>query len=141
MFYSSPNLGGSSKPSLKPLLYSAAIFPGIGQWMQKRPVAAFVYGGAGTIASLIFIAVLWQSMSDAIRIIHGAWTWGINPEDVRAVFTPLLKSSAFLLVVYLANVYDTWYAWYRAYTLWRSLNSPGPLEQQPDQAGSAARRG
>ncbi|MCS6771526.1 MAG: hypothetical protein NZ740_05825 [Kiritimatiellae bacterium] len=119
MFYPQP-ARISEKPSLKPLLYSAAIFPGVGQWLQRRIVACCVYGGAGAVATLIFLNVLWLKGPDAVRILVDAWTTGVDPEEARAVFLPLVKSSVFLIAVYLANVYDTWYAWRKAMIAWKA---------------------
>jgi phage-related minor tail protein len=60
----------------------------------------------------------------AIRILLNAWTWGINPDEAREVLSPILKTAAFLICVYVANVYDVWYAWYRSVRAWRSAASP-----------------
>lgn len=123
MFYTTPTDAPTSKPDIKPVLYSAAIFPGFGQWRQRRPAAALLYGGAGVLSTLLFLLMLYRYGLDAIRIFRGAWTWGVEPDEVRAVLIPLMKSSGFLIGVYLASLYDTWYAWYRALRAWQAVEA------------------
>jgi hypothetical protein len=120
MFYATPSAPPPTRPDRKAILYSAAIFPGVGQYHQRRLAAALLYGGVGALASLLFLAMLGRHGPSAIRILRGAWTWGVNPDDVREVYGPILKTGAFLVGVYLANVYDAWYAWYRALRAWRA---------------------
>lgn len=123
MFYYTPADAPVTKPDTKPILYSAAIFPGLGQWHQKRLLAALLYGGIGLMATLLFLTMLSRHGLDAIRVTRGAWTWGVDPEETRAAFIPILKSGGFLIGVYLASLYDTWYAWYRAMRAWRAAQT------------------
>lgn len=123
MFYATSTGAPATKPDTKPILYSAAIFPGLGQWHQKRLPAAILYGGVGMMATLLFLLMLSRHGLDAIRVTRGAWTWGVEPDEAREAFLPILKSGGFLLAVYLASVYDTWYAWYRAWRAWRAAES------------------
>ncbi len=120
MFYTTPTGVPPTRPDKKAILYSALIFPGIGQYHQKRLPAALLYGGVGMLASLLFLLMLGRHGMDAFRVTRGAWTWGVDPEEVRAVFIPILKSGGFLLGVYLASLYDVWYAWYRAMRAWQA---------------------
>ena len=119
MFFTAPAVPPAEKPRKTAILYSAAIFPGLGQFQQKRIAAGALYFSAGLLASILFVVLLARHGPDAARAVWDAWTYGIDPEQTRAAFVPILKSAGFLLLIYAANVYDAWYAWYRSLLAWR----------------------
>ncbi|HMP76669.1 MAG TPA: hypothetical protein PKE12_10275 [Kiritimatiellia bacterium] len=112
-------------PDRKAIFYSAAVFPGLGQFRQKRIPAATLYAAAGALASTIFIVVLVRHGMDAARITWQAWTYGIDPDEARTAFFPILKSGAFLIGIHLANIYDVVYAWYRHRLVWADMQERG----------------
>lgn len=122
MFFMTPAAPPNEKPRKTAILYSAAIFPGLGQFQQKRVAAGTLYFSAGLLASILFVAVFARHGADAIRIVWDGWTYGIDPERARTAFLPILKSASFLLLIYAANVYDVWYAWYRSLIAWREAS-------------------
>ena len=119
MFFTTPDATPTGKPRKTAILYSAAIFPGLGQFQQKRIVAGTTYFCTGLLASILFIIMLTRHGLDAARIVWDAWIFGIDPEQTRATLVPIMKSAGFLLLIYAANVYDVWYAWYRSMLAWR----------------------
>ena len=126
MLFTAPPVRPQRKPDINPILFSALIFPGLGQFYQKRYGAALLYASAGLLASALFVFMLWQHGRCALSLVWKAWTSGIDPETTRATFLPILKSAGFLIGLHLANVYDAWYAWYRSHRAWRESESrPG----------------
>lgn len=121
------------RPWWRPILYSAAIFPGAGQWVQRRIVAALVYGSAGALATVLFVAMLARHGLEMVRVMRGAWTWGIDPQQVQTVVAPIVKTGGFLIAVYVANLFDTAYAAYRRLRAWDE-----PAETGEDRPGPTA---
>lgn len=126
MFFPSRSTTKSAdRPWWRPILYSAAIFPGTGQWMQRRVAAALVYGSAGALATVLFVAMLARHGLEMVRVMRGAWTWGIDPNEVQTVVGPIVKTGGFLIAVYFANLFDTAYATYRRLRAWDALPKNG----------------
>lgn len=114
-------------PSSMPILYSACVFPGTGQFMQKRMVAGLLYSIACGIAVLVFLAVFTRYFHPIAQ----GWADRLIGDHVSHPDAPpartLLKPGLYLLAIYFANVYDVTYAWYRARLAWRkdSPREPG----------------
>ncbi len=120
MFFTAPAVPPKERPRKTPILYSAAIFPGLGQFTQRRAAAGTLYAGAGLLASILFVAMLARHGADAARAAWDAVAGGLDPDRARAAFIPILKTGALLLLIYTANLYDVWYAWYRGLLAWRA---------------------
>ena len=126
MFFVTPAKRPESEPSLDPVICSAVIFPGLGQYKQRRFGPALLYAGATIIATVIFGAMLARHGLELLRLARDAWTREIDPVALRATVMPMMQAAGFLLGVYLASLYDTWYAWYRSMRAWREPPAPGP---------------
>lgn len=129
MFFNAPPERPESKPPLTPILYSAVIFPGIGQFQQRRKGAGLLYVSAATVACILFVAMLAMHGPPALRATWDMWTSGsVDPSRMLDELKPITQSICFLFAVYLANVYDVWYAWYRTHRVWKQgLTTPPPL--------------
>lgn len=128
MFFVSPAKRPESEPSLDPVICSAVIFPGLGQYKQRRFGPAMLYGGAALIATFVLGAMLARHGMDLFRLAREAWSREISPEEWRISLIPMLKACGFFLGVYVASLYDTWYAWYRSLQAWRT---PPPIPPAP----------
>jgi hypothetical protein len=101
-----------------PVLVSALVYPGLGQFMQSRILPGIVYTALSTLFTVLVCYFTVQYVRPAIE----AWL-GISdgttasPPSLR----PLQLSAGALLVVYLANVYDVWLAHRRK----RRAGTPG----------------
>ncbi len=120
-FFNDPPGQMKTKPSLTPIFLSAAIFPGIGQFQQKRTVAGVVYLASSAIAFLIATTVLAKHLP---TIIHLIWQ-APDSANIREELKPILRALAFFFALYLANVYDVWFAWYRQSLSWKRKTDPG----------------
>ena len=94
----------------KPILFSALLYPGAGQYMVGRKVAAVAYAACFTVALAVFLAFFFRYFSEVWEMLK---TWWSSP-DLAVDATPsarhLLQPGLYLLVVYLANLYDvTWH--------------------------------
>lgn len=130
MFFTTAPIRPTQEPDKKPIFYSVVIFPGLGQFHQRRFGAGLLYTSAGVLTSVIFILLLARHGLEAMRIIVDAWSSGIDPDLTRVTFAPVFKSGAVLIGVYLANIYDVWYAWYRSHRAWRA-DPNGPMPSPP----------
>jgi MFS family permease len=93
-----------------PILYSALIYPGVGQYMMGRKTVGVICATCFTIALAIFVAFFIRFFSEAVHVVKATWAGTYLPEEGmpsrRALFMPLV----YVLLVYLANVYDvTWH--------------------------------
>ena len=105
----SPAPSAARKPaddSWTPVFYSAALYPGIGQWMQHRRNAGLFYGLVFTILALLFTWVMVVYLSQVIPILRDA----LAGEDISGREIPplmnLLKPFAAVLFVYVGNIID-----------------------------------
>jgi hypothetical protein len=96
----------SGDASWTPVILSVAIYPGIGQWMQKRRNAGTFYLAAFTLISLLFSWILFLYLREVIPLLRDALQG--QPLDGRE-FPPLrelLHPFGGLLFIYFANVID-----------------------------------
>ena len=94
--------------SLVPVLLSALVYPGAGQFLQKRFTWGIVYGVAFTVVFIVCCVF-------TVRIVPGYFTAFLRGGELPAPegWDPVIKSLVASLVIYAANVYDAWYAWFR----------------------------
>ncbi|MCZ7592802.1 MAG: hypothetical protein M5U15_11945 [Kiritimatiellae bacterium] len=127
MFFNSLPEHPTEKPSRYPILYSAVIFPGIGQFQQKRPTVGTIYALITLFAAILFVAMLASHGMTALKDAWNAAVGQTDPGDALAELKPVFQAFAFLIAVYVANVYDAWYAWYRINLAWKNDHTPPPL--------------
>lgn len=128
MFFNSLPEHPKEKPPLTPILYSAAIFPGIGQFQQKRSTVGTIYFVITLFALALLVAMLVKHGPPVLRrVLDVLMQQGDEPSAALDDLKPMMRSALFLLVVYVANVYDVWYAWYRINLAWKNDQKPPPL--------------
>ncbi len=82
------------------LLMSALIYPGVGQFMQKRIFWGMVY----SISFTIFFVGL------CIITVRAVWNGILDPSTLRDSLISLKTPFALVVAIWLANIYDTWWA-------------------------------
>jgi hypothetical protein len=122
-----PVAAASKPPSRMPILMSAFGYPGAGQFMQKRWLAAAVYGLAFT-ACLVFFAV------HVFRILSAYYAF---LADFGGTTTPpplplkgILVSFAIAILFYVAALVDAYAGYRRACAEWSARRVP-PSVQVP----------
>lgn len=89
-------------------MLSALVYPGAGQFMQGRMVWGIVYALAFTIVFIITCVFAFRIIPEVFSTL----TQG-GELPTREEFDPLVKALIAGLGIYAANIYDTWYAWFR----------------------------
>ncbi len=109
----------SQPPSKAAILHSAFIFPGAGQYLQKRRGPALLYAVTGGFATALFLFMfaryfhtITQGLVDKIM---GTYVPDPNAPPLRSLLMP----GVYLLIVYLASLYDTAFAWYKEWLRWK----------------------
>jgi uncharacterized membrane protein YkvI len=93
-----------------PVFLSALVFPGLGQFMQKRWVAGAVYASLFLVAFLTFCILILALLINYYRLGFEFDTY--EPQKVH--WLALLLSFLLAFLIYLANVVDTAVAQFRA---------------------------
>ena len=92
--------------SWAPVFCSVAVFPGIGQWMQRRRNAGTFYAGVFLFLAVMFTWVLIVYLKQAIPVIRDALAGvpleGRELPPLRAILMPF----AVVMFIYIANVVD-----------------------------------
>jgi len=92
--------------SWNPVILSVVVYPGIGQFMQRRMFPALAYFCAFTLIVLVFSRITHLYMKQVLELFNLA----LSGETVDAQGLPpikiLLKPFAVLMLIYLANVFD-----------------------------------
>lgn len=93
----------------KPILYSALIYPGVGQYMTGRKTVGVICAACFTIALAIFLTFFIRFFNEAVHVLKATWDGTYNPEEGMPGRRALLMPLAYVVLVYLANLYDvTW---------------------------------
>lgn len=92
--------------SWNPVIMSVVVYPGIGQWMQKRHVSGSVYAIIFTLMAILFAMVFHAYIKTVIPVIHQA----LLGEQVDITTLPplkiLIQPFAIVVFIYFANVVD-----------------------------------
>lgn len=93
---------GDRKPAggKLPLVMSGLVYPGVGQFMQRRVLWGLVYGIAFTIFFIVLCVVTVQQICAVIN----------QPEHLRDAIRAIGRPFALLGLIWLANLYDVWWA-------------------------------
>ena len=84
------------------LFMSALVYPGVGQFMQRRILWGVVYSFSFTVMFAVLCVVTVRQIWDV------AGNGRLLADALRALVRPL----AILLGIWVANIYDTWWADY-----------------------------
>lgn len=103
----SANQGKPADATMVPVFYSIVVYPGIGQWMQKRQAFALFYGIVFFLFASIFAWIFYTYLRQVIPIIQDALA-GTSPAEERTLppLSTILKPFAALMIIYFANVMD-----------------------------------
>lgn len=89
-----------------PVFWSIVVYPGIGQWMQRRRNASSFYLGVFTLLAALFAWVLYTYLSQLLPILTDALAGnGVEGREIPPL-NVILKPFAAVLFVYAANVVD-----------------------------------
>lgn len=94
------------KPSRTPIFLSAFVYPGVGQLVQKRWLAAAVFGFSFSVMLVVFAI-------SAFHIIAAFYRLAFDPDSVDPARLPkieMLVSGLISLTLYVLNVFDTFLA-------------------------------
>ncbi len=105
-----------------PILLSALVYPGLGQYHTGRRTIGLLYAAGFTLALAIFLVFFVRYFQDVLHLVESWWSGDYQPEEGTPSARQLLMPGIYLLVVYLANVYDV--AWHRC--------KPRPGERAPE---------
>lgn len=100
-------------PARLPILMSAVVYPGVGQYMQRRWMAALVYAVSFTVFIALSLWLAFREFLVLLRSFEHAIETGAAYKMHAPVMKPILKSGGLAVLIYLANVYDTWLAYHR----------------------------
>jgi len=89
-----------------PVIMSSVVYPGVGQWMQKRRVSGSVYLVMFTMMAILFtwvlIVYLKQLMPVLMDALEGTTVEGRDIPPLKSVLQPF----AIVMFIYFANVVD-----------------------------------
>lgn len=108
----------------KPILYSALIYPGVGQYMTGRKTVGVICAVCFTIALAVFMTVFIRFFNEAVHVLKATWEGTYVPEEDMPSRRALLMPMVYVLLVYLANVYDVTWSLYKPYLMKRSETQP-----------------
>jgi hypothetical protein len=128
-------MNDNTPPSRLPILMSAVVFPGVGQFMQRRQAAGWMYALCFAVVVALFLTVLFRELSMAISTLRRvlATATPVDPDEAIVHWGPLIKMGGVLVLIYAANLYDVWLAWHRS----RSNQKPNIQHPTSDIEGGA----
>lgn len=103
-----PATSGTRKPdgSWNPVILSVVVYPGIGQWMQRRYPASLLFGSTFTIMAAVFVFIFLRYLREVIPLFQQALAGELlTPAELPALLT-IIKPFGILMFIYLANVVD-----------------------------------
>ena len=97
----------------KPIIYSALIYPGVGQYMMGRQVVGIAFAVCFTIALVIFLVFFARYFRETLDFVRAWWTDTYQLEDGTPSPRQLMMPFVYMAITYLANVYDVTWRLYR----------------------------
>jgi len=98
----------AGRPARMPVVMSAFVFPGVGQFMQGRKLA-------GAFFALGFVALFALAIIYAFRLLcvaYGMWDSHMSENELtafsRRMVTGVIFCAAGAAILYIANVFDAW---------------------------------
>jgi len=102
----SPEDAELGNASWLPVIMSVVVYPGVGQWMQKRRVSGSVYLVMFTLMAILFtwvlVVYLKQLMPVLISALEGTTIEGQETPPLKSILHPF----AVVMFIYFANVVD-----------------------------------
>lgn len=92
--------------SWTPVILSVAVYPGIGQWLQKRYASGSVYGIIFGLMAILFAVVFYRYMCDVVPILQAALERRYDGTPPVPPLKILIQPFGIVLLIYLANVVD-----------------------------------
>ena len=89
-----------------PVIFSSVVYPGIGQFMQRRSTAGFVYAVSFGLVAVLMVLVLVTYFRELIPILQRALEGSPPEADAPPDWKDLLKPLGLVLFIYVANVVD-----------------------------------
>lgn len=96
----------SGNSSWLPVIMSIVVYPGVGQWMQKRRNIAMLYMVAFTIMALLFTWILVVYLQHVIPIVVDALEGNSVEGQKLPPLKQVLRPFAIVMFIYTANVFD-----------------------------------
>jgi uncharacterized protein with PQ loop repeat len=107
-------LGESSDATWGPVFFSTVIYPGTGQWMQKRHVAGMLYFCVFTIVAAIFSWLLYKYLKEIIPLFRDALVGNAMEGKSLPPLSNIVQPFILVLLVYFVNVIDVLYGMKKA---------------------------
>ena len=89
------------------MMLSAFVYPGAGQFLQKRWIAGTMYSVLFTVFSLVLVFEVFKPMFNNLNVVLN---WAASQEADQAFegisFSTVAISFAAMIVIYIANVVD-----------------------------------
>jgi len=107
------------RPSRIEVIVSAVVFPGIGQFMQKRWVAATLYFGVGAALGLVLIGLVGMALYAYLALIPEVTN--LTPKDEAITVSPMQIAGGLgaFIVVHVLNIVDVSMAYRRRVLAWQ----------------------
>ncbi len=97
----------------KPILYSALIYPGVGQYMVGRPIAGLAYAACFTVALGVLMVFFSRYFREVFDFMGASWDGNSQPTAGTPSPRQMLMPLVYLMIAYLANLYDIIWHLYR----------------------------
>lgn len=108
-----------------PILLSALVYPGVGQFVQRRWFMALVYMGSFTaLAGVVALLAFRYFKIDFKDLTYFQTDW-LSHRTANPYREPLNKALIVWGAIFAANVFDTWWGFMR---LRRARATPPPLK-------------
>ena len=107
-----------------PILFSALIYPGVGQYMTGRHLAGLAYAACFTIAFGVFLVFFTRYFRETVDFLRAWWAGSYIPEADTPSPRQLMMPFVYVLVTYVANVYDVTWHLYKPRTTTPPENPP-----------------
>jgi hypothetical protein len=101
-----PSTKRAPDASWTPVFYSIVVFPGIGQWLQRRYNAGLFYAAVFALLGFAFAIVLWNYLAVVVPILRDALAGADLTDRTIPPLRQILNPFYAVLFVYVANTID-----------------------------------
>ena len=101
------------------VIVSAAVFPGVGQFMQKRRLAATLFIGMGAVLACVLFALVGMALYAYLALIPEVT--GLTPKEEVKTVSPTQIGAVLgaFVVVHVLNIVDVSMAYRRRVLAWQ----------------------
>lgn len=96
-----------------PILYSALVYPGVGQFMVGRKFVGIAFATCFTFALAIFLVFFVRYFRETIDFVRAWWSGAYPPDDATPSPRQLMMPFVYMVITYLASLYDVTWRLYR----------------------------